>query len=457
MCGRTLRRRVGLTAALLSLVWLLSPAQAADSKKVKLLRSQAEAYERVGDWDKACGVYEKILSLDRNLPEVRARYRICLRHYHQVQRHRDSVYLKEVLGLKYTQALQLYEVVLRSLMESSLDRHKVDPGRLFLKGLEEFRNALADPVFCQTHLRGLRPEQTRDFRNYLQRTFGAASLLTREQVIDQVREVASRAQHGLQLSATAVIMEFACGACHAYDDYTVYLTPNQFRELVGLLRGEFVGVGLRLTVDGDRLLIAEILPDSPAHDYNKDPREIPLAEGDEIVGIDRRPTAGLTAEAAMKLLEGEVDTAVELLVASPGMASRAVTLRRRTMAVPSVLMPPRMLSGAIGYVKIHCFQETTLQELDTALLDLNKQGMKALVLDLRDNPGGLFEVAVEVARRFLAHGVIVSLQQQGVKSPTPYQARNPAALALPLVLLVDGNTASSAEVLAGALKENKRA
>jgi carboxyl-terminal processing protease len=83
--------------------------------------------------------------------------------------------------------------------------------------------------------------------------------------------------------------------------------------------------------------------------------------------------------------------------------------------------------------------------------------MKALVLDLRDNPGGLFEVAVEVAKRFLSSGVIVSTQHQDPKLNMVYHARNPAALTLPLVVLVDGDTASAAEVLAGALKENKRA
>ncbi len=160
---------------------------------------------------------------------------------------------------------------------------------------------------------------------------------------------------------------------------------------------------------------------------------------------------------AMKLLEGEVGTQVELIVADPnGMTMpERITLMRRPFVIPSVAW--RMESGAVGYLRITCFQDTTLQDLDTGLGELQKQGMKALILDLRGNGGGLFDVAVETVRRFLARGKIVSTQHQDPKLNTTHYARNPAALAIPLVLLVDGETASAAEVVAGALKDNERA
>jgi carboxyl-terminal processing protease len=117
-----------------------------------------------------------------------------------------------------------------------------------------------------------------------------------------------------------------------------------------------------------------------------------------------------------------------------------------------------MQSGAVGYVRITSFQETTLADLDSALADLNKQGMKALILDLRGNSGGLFDVAVETVRRFLVKGLIVSTRHHDPRvKPGFYHAHNPGALTLPMVVLVDGETASAAEVVAGALKEHKRA
>ena len=459
-------RRHGLSilAALLLGAWLLAPVFAASlsPEKLKQLRKQADHFERQRDWDKACETYEEMLRLDRNVPGVRQRYRNALRRFYQVRRHRDATYLKDVLGLKYSQARQLYEVVLFNLLEGALDRQKLTASQLFHKGLEELVSALADPTFCQAHLHGLQPSDTRDFRTYLQRHWGSpGAVLTREQAVDQVRAVAMKALNVLNLNATTTVMEFTSGACYAIDDYTVYLTPGQFRELADLLKGEYVGVGLRLAVVDGKLRIDEILPNSPAaetHPSMDDPTiQVPrLFAGDLVLRIDKKPAADLTAEAAMKLLEGEVGTEVELVVVSPqGVARTPVTLRRRPFVVPSVAW--RMESGAVGYLRITCFQETTLHDLDTGLNELTKQGMKALILDLRGNSGGLFEVAVDTARRFLSSGTVVSTQHQDPKLNMIYHARNPAALTLPLIVLVDGETASAAEVVVGALKDNKRA
>jgi carboxyl-terminal processing protease len=453
--GRYWRAGLCVTVALSCGLWLLAPALAAPvpPEKLKQLRKEAEKYERQHNWERACEVYEQLLRLNNNSPGIRARYRHALRRYYQVRRHQDISYRKGVLTLKYSQSINLYEVVLYNLLEGALDKHKLTPGLLFRKGLEELTNALADPTFCQTHLRGLRPERTREFRTYLQRTWGSsASVLTREQAVERVREVAMKALSVLKLDSTTTVMEFTCGSCYAIDDYTVYLTPGQFRELADLLKkGEYVGVGLRLAVVNNKLVIDEILPNSPAE------KEPLLAEGVVIVSIDKKPASELSAEAAMRLLEGEPNTDVVLRVtpAHGMMPAQTVTLTRRPFVIPSVAS--RMESGVVGYVRITSFQETTLADLDKALADLSNQGMKALILDLRGNSGGLFEVGVETARRFLTHGVIVSTRHHDPKLNTVYHARNPSALTVPLVVLVDCETASAAEVVAGALKDRKRA
>jgi carboxyl-terminal processing protease len=461
--GSSWRYGLRITAVLLLGVWLLTPALAAPlpPEKVRQLRKQADRYERLRDWEKACEVYERLIGCGHNPPEIRQRYRNALRRYYQVRRHRDDdTYTKNVLSLNYSQALRLYEVVLYNLLEGSLDRQKLEPGQLFRKGLEEFVNALADPTFCQAHLRGLRPEDTRAFRNYLQHTWGAPGApLTREQVVEQVREIAMKALRGLNLKATTVVMEFTCGSCYAIDDYTVYLTPSQFRELADLLKGEYVGVGLRLAAVDGKLRIDEVIPGSPAAQQFKmmqDAMQPRLYAGLVVLSINKKPAASLSAEVAMRLLEGEAGTQVELVVTDgQGMVDQ-VTLVRQAFVIPSVSW--RMESGVVGYMRITSFQETTLQDLDTGLADLHKQGMKALILDLRGNAGGLFEVAVETAKRFLTGGVkIVSTQHQDPKLNMVYYARNPAAMTLPLVVLVDGETASAAEVVVGALKENDRA
>ena len=176
-----------------------------------------------------------------------------------------------------------------------------------------------------------------------------------------------------------------------------------------------------------------------------------IGRDEQIVSIGKKAATMLTVEAAMELLDGPAGTTVEVEVFSPEKGLRSLSLRHGLILLS---VSYAMKDADIGYLNISCFQDTTLQEVDEAVQNLRKSNMKALVLDLRGNTGGLFDVAVEVARRFLTDGVIVSLQD--IRTTTPFHARNPGALGVPLVVLVDGDTASSAEVLAGALKENKR-
>ena len=333
--------------------------------KVKALRQEAACHEQRAEWDKACLVYESILRLDRTVPEIQERYQTCLRRYWQVRRHTDPSYRKEILGMDYAQALRLYTVIRNTLLDNALDKAKVDPGQLFRKGLEEFDNALSDPYLVAQYLPTAKPRDIRAFRAFLKETWSRETRLTRQQAVKHVRDVTLAAQHALHLNASFIVMEFACGACYGIDEYTLYLTPNQLRELVDSLHGEYAG-----------------------------------------------------------------------------------------MFTPSVTY--RMQSDRLGYLHIACFQESTVQEVDDALASLGKDGMKSLILDLRGNGGGLFESAIDVARRFLATGVIATTQNSDPHFSTVYQARNPNALTVGLVVLIDADTASAAEVLAGALKDNKR-
>ncbi len=440
-----------LAGACLAVLVPAAPAQ----EKVKNLRSRAELFERQGDWDKACDVYEELLRGNRNAPDLRERYRACLRHLFQARRQLDPTYRKEVLNLKYSQALELYRIVLFNLNAYALDRNRATPERLFHKGLEEFRNALADPVFRREHLNGVKPEDVRDFRDQLNletllQENGGKPLTTLQDSRDLLRVVAIKALKKLRLSATLTVMEFTCGACHAIDDYTMYLTPGQLRDLTSALKGEVVGIGVRLGRQGDKLMILDVIDGGPAADADTQ-----VFKGEFVLSIDRKAVAELAPELAAELLEGEIGTTVELVLVTPGMGPRTVTLRRRALFVPSVSY--KWASATIGYVQISCFQETTLQELDEALAALTKpgSGVKALILDLRGNGGGLFDVAIEVARRFLRSGTIVTRQTFDFQQKT-YDARNPTALTLPLVVLIDGDTASSAEILAGALKDNNK-
>ena len=309
--------------------------------------------------------------------KIRDRYNQTVRRGWQVRRHQDITYRKEVLSIETGAALRLYKIVVRELLDRAVDKKKLDPGKLFRKGLEEFESALANPLFLAQHLPDAKPDDLQTFRTLLRKTWSKVGKLSRDDAAKEVGEVAMAAEVHLNLSGTVVAMEFACGACYAIDEFSVYLTPAQLREL----------------------------------------------------------TEALSRSETM-----------------PAVASVAAGMRS-----------PDMLAGVpIGYIHINGFTESTTQELESALMLLspkepNAVAMKALILDLRANSGGVFESAIETARRFLPSGVITSMVHEDPKLNFVYHAKNPGALSVPMVVIVDGDTASAAEVLAGALKENNRA
>lgn len=435
-------------------VFTLPISAGPNDKQVRDLLQQAQNHEQNADWARACEIYEDILRQDRHTPGVQARYQHSLRRYWQSRRHKDESFRKEVLTLDYGQALRLYCMVRDTLLDNSLDKRKVDSAALFRRGLEELGHALADREFCRQYVPPAKHGNIRNFREYLTKTMSSANPATRAEAAKQVREIALAAQNVLQLSSTVALMEFTCGACYALDDYTVYLTPHQLRELCESLRGDMAGVGLTFRVQDGKLVIDEIEAGSPAADFAM-PK---LASGDPVISIDKNPASMLRPEQAQEMLQGPLGSTVDLEIFKTEMSMQfPISLQRRSPTMPSVTYS---LVNSIGYVRITSFQDSTVQDVDAALAALTKADMKALILDLHGNTGGVFDSAIEVARRFIANGVIATMSSTQLSEPAlnkVYHARNPNALTIPLVVVIDGETASASEVLVGALKAHKRA
>jgi carboxyl-terminal processing protease len=260
----------------------------------------------------------------------------------------------------------------------------------------------------------------------------------------------------LNLNAVVVTMEMACGACYAIDQYTAYLTPNQLRELAqALVRTEAIGVGLVLTIRDNRIIVHDVVMNSPA-----DLAMHPVLAGDNLISVNKKPVADLNLPMVRELLEGPAGSMVQLEVQTPGEAMpRSMTLVRQRPLVPDVdvAYPLPQANAAVGYVKLSYFTDTTAQDLDEAITSMSSNGMKGLILDLRGNHGGVFQSAIDAANRFMSKGTITSVVNQDTNEKKVYEATNAKALAVPMVVLVDGGTASAAEVLAGALKDNQRA
>lgn len=446
-----MRQRMGhWPRVLAALVWvgLILPGAPAGIDRVDLLR-QADQLERQGHWAEATERYDQLPPRDRNSPDLRRHYLLCLRHVHQAQRHGDPTYRQQILTLDLAAASRAYDEVLAKIQATYVDR--ADPEQLFRQGLDELDMALADDAFRRDYLPGVSAAVIEAFRQQLGQSWGRQPAGSRREIQRLARDLAQAGQQALDLRPAAVLLELASGACNGLDEYTSYLTPRELAETYAAFKGEVVGVGISdLAAESGRLVIKAVLPGSPAAREGVQPE-------DYLRRIDRLPAHGLAPAAVLERLRGEAGSAVELeIVPAAGGPARTLTMTRATVLLRSV-SDSQFIEPGIGYLQVAGFQETTADELEKAIADLRLRGMRVLMLDLRGNPGGLFDVAVRVAERFLSAGVVVATQSPVEGQSRTYEAHTPDPLTIPLVVLVDGDTASAAEVLAGALKEGRRA
>jgi carboxyl-terminal processing protease len=458
------------------LLLLFVPAARAEAPApLEALRQDALRCEREGRWQDACNLYDEILRRDRSQAEARRGYQRCLRRHHLARRHADPGYRDSLTRLDAKQALDVYEQVLNAVAAVYVDRRKATYTALFRHGLQELRFALQDRAFLAAYLPGV-PAGSPALKAFQARLaeWPAVKLADSAEAREQVLAVVGAAREaglppGRDL-VKAVGLEFAAGACNALDEYTLFLTPGRYSDAQAELSGRLVAVGVDLAAVDGHLEISRVYPRSPA-------LEAGLQKHDRLVEVDGRNVEKESPENVLERLRGEPGSPVRLKVLPADrmmMGARTVTLARRPVVVPSVeysLVETVAGTGPngepgepvpVGIIRISSFQETTPQEVREAIAVLRTgtmttPGMRGLILDLRGNPGGLFKSAVEVAELFLHDGVIAVTHSHYPDYNQAFRARSMHPLLLPMVVVIDGDTASAAEVVAGALKDQRRA
>jgi carboxyl-terminal processing protease len=233
-----------------------------------------------------------------------------------------------------------------------------------------------------------------------------------------------------------------------HDPYSVLFRPTAFKQFVGFLDGKpAAGIGAELDVDPQThaVRIVDVFADAPAETAG-------LRTGDLITSIDGLPPPATTPGAVAAALRGTPGTTVRLGITRDDAALEPVAVVRRIVTAPDVTS--RILRDRIGYVRLRSFGAQSSQQLDAALARLRAAGARAYVVDLRANGGGYRDAAIAVASHFV-HGTIVTTQERGGR-PVPFAAKaGTPVLDAPLALLVDGDTASAAEIVAGAVQDDK--
>ena len=240
------------------------------------------------------------------------------------------------------------------------------------------------------------------------------------------------------------------GIVSRLDPHSSFLTPDMFQEMQVETQGAFGGLGIEVTIRDGKLIVVSPIEDTPADRAG-------IRAGDVIVMIEGEPTQGMDLMEAVKRMRGPKGTSITIHVLREGWDKpRAFTIVRDVIRLKSV---KRRRIGDVGVVRITQFQQATHRELRSALDRLLQEGepLSGLVLDLRNNPGGLLDQAVKVADLFLREGTVVSTRGRDPDQEVVYTARDDGDEPdLPLVVLVNVGTASASEIVAGALQDHRR-
>lgn len=262
-----------------------------------------------------------------------------------------------------------------------------------------------------------------------------------EQVVAAAQDIQARAAR--PFSQQELVRAAIRGMLELLDDpYAAYLGPAAAQEARDLATGSFVGIGVWLRPSGGGLEVSSVLPGSPARDAG-------IAPGDLLVAADGQPLRGLSAEEAGRFIRGPEGSSVVLLVRS-GREEREVEVAREKMAFDDV--QARLVAPVVAHARVLQIGEGVADSLRQRIEELLAQGAQAVVLDLRGNPGGLTDEAAEVAGLFVEDGAVARFSSGGGE----LEVRGDALPPLPLAILVDGGTASAAEMIAGAVQDHDR-
>jgi carboxyl-terminal processing protease len=423
-------------------------ALSARSIQVTTLLERGQQLEGERRWGEALVHYEDALRLFPEESSLERHFELARLHYDLGRRYADRSFCENVSRLTSDKAVQLYEQVLLKIQS-----HYVELAGwkdLAARGTRDFEVALGEPAFAKRHLQGCDAAQLAAFRAELRAMVAGRAIQSRRDVCDTAAAAAALAEARLAVPATAVILEYLCGAANSLDPYSSYLTPDQLTEVYSQIEGNFVGLGVELKAQDRALVIVHVITGSPAETAGVRP-------GDRIVAIDGRAMRDIPTDRAANLLQGPEGSVVRLTVAGADQRNREVTVRRQRVEVPSVDQVQMLDSRqGVAYLKLTCFQKTTRRDLEAALWKLHRGGMRSLIVDLRGNPGGLLMTAVEVSNLFVDHGVIVSTHGRNTDEDFTYIARPEGAWRVPLTLIIDQESASAAEIFAGAMRDHHR-
>jgi carboxyl-terminal processing protease len=456
MQGSTSRLRALALLLAVTASWLspspgqvrIPPEALAGAAELEQLFENGAQLERERRWHEAVSHYEEALRNHPGRDDLAERARLARIHLDVARRYADPGFLASLAQTDEQRALDVYSEVLLKI-----DTHYVQTPNwreVVQNGSTHVKVALTEPSFLRRNALDIPRERVEAFRRRLAQQVDSRVVHSRHEAREAVAAAAWVAADQLSAPPGAVVLEYTCGAVAALDEYSSFLTSSQLEDVFAQIEGNFVGLGVELKSDAQTLLIVNVISGGPAHQTG-------IREGDRIVGVDGRSTRDVSTDAAADMLKGPEGSTVELDVVTKDGARRKFQLLRRRVEVPSV-EDARIIDrkSGVAYLRLTSFQKTTSRDVNAALWELHGEGMESLIVDVRDNPGGLLSAAVEVADKFVSGGAIVATRGRNSHEDHDYRAHPVGTWRVPLVVLIDADTASASEIFASAIRDHRR-
>ena len=409
---------------------------------------QGNQLESEGHWADALALYQQAIKNFPKHSKLIEKRTIARIHYDLERRYSDNSFRKTLSGSSATESLNVYSEVLLKVQSYYVDQP--DWARLASFGLHSLEVALRSPEFRAVNLPNVSEAQIKSAVDQVRAGLANASVGSRHDAYMITNSVAQKMKEYVGLPIQSTVYEFTNGAIAALDPYSSFMSDSQYGEAMSQIEGNFVGLGVELRTHDDHLEIVSVIPGGPAHAGN-------VAKEDKIIAVDGRSVPEVGSEKAADMLRGVEGSFVSITVERIGMKTQSVRLQRRRVEIPSLetveMIEP---SQKIGYIRLTNFQKKTIKEFDAALWSLHSQGMQSLIVDVRGNPGGLLSASVDVANRFVSSGIIVSTKGRNPIEDYTHRAETANTWRVPLVVLIDENSASASEIFAAAIRDHRR-
>lgn len=426
----------------------IPPAALAEFAELETILRVGDQLEQERRWGEALSHYEKARKEHPGRQEIEHRLTVARFHYEVVRRYSDTSFLESVRTIGEQGSLDLYGEVLLKIQAHHVQR--ADWNRLLERGLTALEVAFAEPTFRRQHNFNIPADTTQPLLIEIRQHFESRPAYSRHDARQRVGEVAELLEQRFRLPPAVTIAEFSCAAVASLDDYSAFLTGNQLDDVMSQIEGNFVGLGIELKAEDHALRIVSVIPGGPAEQGG-------IRVDDRIVEVDGRSTRDISTDKAADMLKGVEGSHVDLVLLDRASDTRRLRLERTRVDVPSVEHIQIIdKEFGIGYFRLSSFQKTTNRDVDAALWSLHQQGMRSLIVDVRGNPGGLLTASVEVADKFVSQGDIVSTRGRSSGEDFDYKAHAVGTWRVPLIVLIDGDSASASEIFAGAIHDHHR-